>query len=160
MLEDLGYLAPALATLAFFGGIALIVLASQYGQARKRELEHVERLKALDLGQPLPDADIAWANAESARTNAAAAVAVFVPLVLVAGAVGGSALILGVADPRLHLPLLCIIWGVSGLASLLTVIMASGALCLKGKRRHGVDGTGCGLPGRAGRYRSETVESV
>ena len=67
-----GGIAGALGSLGFFGGIALLVWAGNKGEAEKkklqherelkqREMEHTERLKALELGQTLPDAEVAQA---------------------------------------------------------------------------------------------------
>ncbi len=134
--------------------LALIFLAViaryHYKQAgRKADQQHLERMKLLDLGQPLPDAVLAKISGDNRRTAAAAVIGVLVPLVLVAGAVGVTALVLarpGVVPggpPVLTSPaglsgaqlaLLCTVWGVAGLVSLLAVILSLVAV-RRGSRR-------------------------
>ena len=62
-----GGLSAAAILLALFGGIALLMLIDGRGKARDRELTHAERLRALELGQPLPDAEVARAHSEASR---------------------------------------------------------------------------------------------
>jgi hypothetical protein len=121
--------ASALGVLAFFGGIALIVLVSGKGEVQKRQLEHAERMKALELGRPLPDADIAWAGADRGRAVAAGFIGTLVPLVLIGSALGGTAIVFTyTVDSTWRVVLAAIIWGVCGLVSLVTVVTALGVL--------------------------------
>jgi hypothetical protein len=131
-------------------GIAAVILASCVGaallrwvefkrSAAERELAHQERLKALELGQPLPDAEVARLKAESEalqanlnasgnRSAGAVAACIFVPLFMAGAAVGGTSLVLIFANAGLHLPMVCTIWGVTGLVSLVTVTTTAAAL--------------------------------
>src|SRR5262249_41703308 len=95
----------ALATFGFFGGLALLVWVSHKGKGEKkrlkherelqqRQMEHAERLKALELGLPLPDAEVARANADRSRYWAAGLVGVLVPLFMTGAAAGTTAIIL------------------------------------------------------------------
>jgi ABC-type nickel/cobalt efflux system permease component RcnA len=97
---------------------------------RIRTLEHTERLRALELGQPLPDP----AAAERGRSaiRAAAGIGIVVSLMLTAAAAGLSAiLLLLVASSRevivfgvvtdLQVALFIVLWGVCGLVTLVTV---------------------------------------
>lgn len=67
-----------------FGGIALCVRFDQQGKTRRRELEHVERLRAIELGRPLEDAAVA-------RYKALGAIGVGVPIASLSAAVMGTA---------------------------------------------------------------------
>jgi hypothetical protein len=107
----------------FFGGIALVMWIDSKGKAHERELAHAERLKALETGQTLPDAEVARARAESSRAWAAALTAILVALGMTGAAVGSTAMVFRHTDPAKHLPLVAVVWGVCGLVSLVTVIL-------------------------------------
>jgi hypothetical protein len=86
-------------------------------QMRQREMTHSERMKALETGQPLPEVEIAKAQAESvkARTEAAKAIAAtigraIVPLGMGGIGIGMSAVVICNSSPALHLLALSIIW--------------------------------------------------
>jgi hypothetical protein len=120
------------------GGLAVLILVffgfwvrHHYKQAaRKAEQQHHERMKLLDLGLPLPDADLARAQSEQSRVNTAGAIGVLVPLFMAGAAVGVTALIVTRPDTPVNfqLPLLCTVWGVVGLVSLVTVILSLAAI--------------------------------
>ena len=131
--------AGAAGILAFFGGIALIVWAASRGEAEKRKLEaekqqlaHAERLRALELGQPLPDAEVARAVADRARARVAGCVGLLLPLGLVGAALATTLQLVehnpagsefaeaGLVVP----PLLYAVWGVCGFVSLMTVVLS------------------------------------
>jgi hypothetical protein len=129
----LGGIAAALGSLGFFGGIALLVWAGNKGEAEKkklqheqdlkqREMEHAERLKALELGQTLPDGEVARAHAERSRFRAAGLVAVLVPLAMGGAAVGSTPIILNHSWEGSFQGVLYAVWGVCGLVSLVTVV--------------------------------------
>ncbi len=80
------------AVAVLFGGIALLVWLDQRGKTRRRELEHVERMRAIELGRPLEDAAVA-------RTKALGAIGVAVPVVSISGAVVGSCVALAMSEP-------------------------------------------------------------
>lgn len=121
-------LASAAVTVAFFGGIALIMWVDARNKRLVRQMEHAERLKALELGQTLPDAELARARVESSRAWAAGLMGLVVPGSVFGIAAGATALVLAYASPSIHLPLLCVIWGISGLTGLLTVIISLGTI--------------------------------
>jgi hypothetical protein len=112
----------------FFGGIALLMLIDGRGKAQERQFAHAERLKALEVGQPLPDAEVARARAFSQRMWAAGLTALFVPLGLGSAAVGATALVFSMASPHTHVTLLCVIWGICGVVSLTAVTTALGVM--------------------------------
>jgi hypothetical protein len=114
--------------LAFFGGIALLMWIDQRGKATQRQLQHEERLRSLELGRELPDAAVARAEASSSRAWAAAVVGFLVPPIVLGAGVGASALVLMIASEYIHLPVLCIIWGVCGLIALVAVVSSLGAM--------------------------------
>jgi hypothetical protein len=130
---------------AFFGGIALIQWVVSKGEAQKRQLEHDLRLKALELGQPLPDADIARANAERSRAAAAGAIGILVPLFMAGAATGSTALVFQYStdDSSLRIPLFAIVWGMCGVVSLVAVSLTLTALLRRGTSisKAGISGT-------------------
>src|SRR5438128_2605714 len=86
---DAAYVMMTMGGLAFFGGLALT-----FWDRRKREerqTAHLERAKALELGQPLPDAEIARATAEVTRARAAGLIGALVPglMTVAAGVISG-----------------------------------------------------------------------
>jgi hypothetical protein len=98
-------------------------------QARQRELTHAERMKALELGLPLPEVEIARAQAEvvKAKADAAKFIVSHVMRVLlalgVAGlAVGASAIVICQGPPSLQWPALALIWICCSLVSATAVL--------------------------------------
>jgi hypothetical protein len=120
--------------LAFFGGIALLMWVDHRGKATQRQLEHQERLRALEVGHELPDAAVARATASGSRAWAAAIVGFLVPPAVLSAAVGATALILVQAPEHIHLPILCTIWGVCGLVSVVAVSSSLAALKQQNRR--------------------------
>ena len=114
-------LLAGIGTFGFFGGIALLMWIDQKGKARERDLVHTERLKSLELGQALPDAEVARANAEASRAWALALTTTLVPLGLFGTAVGATAMVFASAGPSSHTALVSAIWGTVGVVSLVTV---------------------------------------
>jgi hypothetical protein len=131
MNEILVALAPAAGLLAFFGGIALCMWVESLAKAKVREQEHSERTRALEMGQPLPDADVA-------KARAAGTVGTLVPLIMVGGAVGATFLVLNWTNPVWHVPLLGTIWIVSGVVCLVTVVASLRTLRHPGGTRNNV----------------------
>jgi len=117
----------AVTLLVFFGGIALLVLISSRSEAKERELAHTERMRALELGQPLPDAEVARARSDASRAWARGLSAAAASLGMAGAAVGATALLVGRDEPRTLLPLLSVIWGVCGLVALIAVSVGLGA---------------------------------
>jgi hypothetical protein len=99
-------------------------------QARQRELTHAERMKALELGLPLPEVEIARAHAEAvkAKTEAAKFIVAHVmrlllPLGVFGIALGASAIVICQGPVSLQWPALALIWICSSLVSA-TVVLA------------------------------------
>lgn len=114
-------LSGAIGVLSLFGGIGLLMWIDYRSKIREKEYAHTERMKALESGQTLPDADIARSQADASRAWAAGLTALLVPLGMAGSAVGATALIIQLAAPSVHLPLVCVIWGVCGLVSLVAI---------------------------------------
>lgn len=84
---------------------------------REIELRHVERMKALEMGRPLPEVEIAQAKAEEVRIRATAGWAIVRVIFAVIGpaavsgiAIGATSVVLHDASPSMHLPLISTIW--------------------------------------------------
>jgi hypothetical protein len=101
----------------------------------KLQTEHAERMKALEMGRPLPEVEVAQARAEEVRaqqeTTRAVNRAVFMalgPAGVVGITVGATSIILSLANPAVHVILLSVVWVCSALVSLgmiaSTVILA------------------------------------
>jgi hypothetical protein len=92
-------LGAAIGTVAFFGFCAFAVWVDYRKKRDERQTTHEERLKALELGQVLPDGEIARATAEVTRARAAGLIGALVPTVvtLIAGIVSGF--ILNLPEP-------------------------------------------------------------
>lgn len=128
--------AGTVGSIIFFGGIALLMWVDQRGKIRQRDLEHAERMKALEVGQPLPDSDIARAKADSTRAGVAGFIGVCVPLFMASAATITTCVTISHSNvpwERSSTALLIVVWIVSGLISLLTVVLSLVAL-----RRRGV----------------------
>lgn len=96
---------------------------------RMREMDHAERLRAIEMGQPLPDpGEVALART---AIRAAAGIGIVVSIFVTLGAVGLSAIILTLEAGRsisffgvsadFQTTLFTILWGVVGLVLLVTI---------------------------------------
>ena len=59
----MGEIAAAIGAVAFFGFLAIVSVAAIYQERRKRELEHTERIRRLELGLTDPVPAASWARA-------------------------------------------------------------------------------------------------
>jgi hypothetical protein len=100
-------LANGIMAIFFWGGIALCVRFDQQGKTRRRELEHIERIRAIELGRPLDDTVIA-------RYRALGAVGVAVPIASLSAAAIGSCFALLLHEPEWRFGLLAVVWVVCG----------------------------------------------
>ena len=89
--------------LGAFGGIVLCVRYDQRGRSRRRELEHAERMRALELDRPLEDA-------ATARYKALGAVGVAVPIASLSAAVIGSCFAFVFKDPPMQFATFAVTW--------------------------------------------------
>lgn len=99
--------ANVLSVAAIFGGIALCVRFDQQGKTRRRELEHAERMRAIELGRSLDDAAVA-------RYQALGAVGVAVPIASLSAAAIGSCFALQFQEPEARFWAVAVIWLVCG----------------------------------------------
>jgi hypothetical protein len=74
----------AMGILAFgaAGGLALLLWVRRSGDAQRREHRHQQEMKALEVGMPSPQAQLAEAQNESTRIAVAAGIGFFLPLIL------------------------------------------------------------------------------
>lgn len=129
-------LGGTLSGLVFFGGIGFLVWLDYRGKAKQRAIEHIERMKSLEVGLPLPDAEVANAEADRSRSRAAGTIGFAVPFVMSGAALAATLIMINYSyEPvieRLMLPLLCTIWGVCGLVSLVVPVVCASALFRRG----------------------------
>jgi hypothetical protein len=138
-----------LMVIAVVGIIASMIAhsAKLKADAEENKRKHVERLKALELGQPLSDVEIAKAQAENSRAWAAGTVGLLVvPGVLIVALIATVTLLswqsymLGSESPSFDLrnvpPILYAIWGICGLVSMITAIMSMTAVAVGKPRRN------------------------
>jgi hypothetical protein len=133
----MGGLAGALGIFAFFAGIALCVWVGGKAEVEKRKLEaeklqmdHAERMKALEVGLPLPPGG--QPSGDAFRACVAGFVGLAVPLGLATAASLTTWNILDYTQAytessqrfsnEMVTAVLCTIWGTSGLVSLITVV--------------------------------------
>ena len=107
-------LANLLGLTLFIGGIALCVRFDQQGKTRRRELEHVERMRAIELGQPPDDAEIA-------RCQALGAIGVGVSIASFSAATLGSCFAFVIQEPLWRFLVLAVVWPVCGLIPLVAL---------------------------------------
>lgn len=140
----LGGFASGLGALGLFGGIALLVWVSNRTETEKRkvqleldlkqrQIEHAERLKALEAGHPLPDADIAAARAEGRRAWAGATVGFVVPPAVFGLALASTAVVLGHPWFGGSVPVLCVLWAAAGATSIVALSTSAGVLMRRGR---------------------------
>lgn len=116
-------------------------------KAQERELQHAERMKAIETGHPLPDAEVAWAAAERSRARMLGLVGVLVPtltglaMVIATGILVG----LGLKEESNQMPMpfggvvipwygkaLFVMWPAWGLVSLVAVVLSVVSLHRRG----------------------------
>jgi len=113
--------------------VGRVEMDKRKADALEQERRHQERLRALELGFPLPEAELARAQADASRARWAGAVGFLVPLGLSGLALAATVIVLdhlpGDTFSMMHLPpVLYAIWGISGLVSLMAVLMSATAL--------------------------------
>jgi hypothetical protein len=108
----LGY---ALGAVAFFGMIVLCVRYDQAGKTRRRELEHLEKMKAIELGHAPQDAEVA-------RYTAVGATCIVVPLATFGTALLTTLALLNVNEEVWWRPaVLLTMWGVCGVVNVVLI---------------------------------------
>jgi hypothetical protein len=110
------------------GGLILLFLVltvmALWVERTKKQLAHTERMKALELGQPLPDAAIARAQALGSRAWAAGTIGILVPLAMIGGGAWGTVFILHQDYLYHQVALLCTLWGICGGVSLVVATVS------------------------------------
>jgi membrane glycosyltransferase len=111
-------------------------------EARQREMTHAERLKALELGRPLPEVELARAQTETTRARAEAAKVIvgvivrgLVGLGTLGIAVAATAVVLVKGSADTQVTALAIIWTAAtivGVATALAGVLDGRRLNLRG----------------------------
>ena len=109
-----------------------------FGKSEKEmEFAHQERMKCLEMGFPLPDAELAWVQAVQLRGGQVTAVLIVGTIALACAPVGATAILLALAKehlgPYLLFPLILLVWAVSGY--LLYTLIRSGMQTLSQIKR-------------------------
>jgi hypothetical protein len=125
-----------LAIILVFGANNVGRFAMWFGKNEKQlEWEHLERMKCLEQGLPLPDADLAWAKIVEQRGQQLTGVLIVGTIFLTGAPVGLTAIILALGRqmPALGLiALLAVVWCASAFVLLcLTRYAMAGLLHLK-----------------------------
>lgn len=137
--------AIAVGAIAFAAMIITIVSLALKHESKKRELRHIERMKAYETGQAPPEA-------EAVRTTAIGFIGTLVPIAAIAMGLGATGMLWrdDALNPDFNYGLLKIIWLVCG-----GVAAATAVGCLHALRRGGLIGDP-GDPGSiSGRFRRE-----
>lgn len=97
-------------------------------RARLRDQTHAERMKAIELGQPLPEVELArlkaaelQARLETARANVHIIFSALGPAAVIGIATGATSAVFALASPSIHLVLVVVIWVCASLVSLATI---------------------------------------
>jgi hypothetical protein len=90
-----------------------------FGKSEKAlEHTHIERMKCLEMGFPLPDAELAWVQAVQLRGGQITAVLIVGTIALAVAPVGATAILLALGKDLFAVwalvPMLLLIWGVNG----------------------------------------------
>jgi hypothetical protein len=115
---------PVVAIVMLYGWIPLAIWLGVRKSSRARELVHLERMRALELGHAPSEGEVARAEAAAARARAAGWIGVLVPLFCALAAVSATVplvLLLGALSISLLL-LLAVVWTAS--ACVATVAIA------------------------------------
>ena len=113
----------AIGTTAFFAFCAFAVWIDYRKKKEDRETANLERMKALELGYPLPDAEVARANAYASAAWAAGLIGLLVPLVVISLTVAGTivAVLNLPARGNIAVPLI-VAWSIAAVLALVAVV--------------------------------------
>ncbi len=122
-------LAGALGSFAFFGSIAFTVWVEYRKNKNDRDAAHAERMKALELGLSLPDAEIERAKAYASAATSAGLVGILVPIAVLAVTLAGT--IVAILNSKMgesHLVLFITAWSIAGVIVLTAVVQCLGVI--------------------------------
>jgi hypothetical protein len=121
---DMGFgLASMVGAAALFGFLAFVVRIDYSKKKNESDAAHRERMKALELGYPPQDAEIAQARAYASAARAAGLVGLMVPVVVVTLAVIATIVAVLHRAPNENLvPGLSIAWSIAGIIVLVAVL--------------------------------------
>jgi hypothetical protein len=116
-------LVGAIGTTAFFAFCAFAVWIDYRKKKEDREAAHLERMKALELGQTLPDGEIERAKAYASAAWAAGLVGLLVPLAVVGLTVAGTIVAVLNTGPSQNITIpLIVAWSIAAVLVLVAVV--------------------------------------
>jgi hypothetical protein len=113
----------SIGTVAFFGFLALAIYLDYRKKKEETQAAHAERMKAIEMGFPPPDAEIQRAKAYASAAWAAGLVGLLVPIVVVSLAVIGTIIALQKRSPGEHIAVPLIVgWSIGGAIVLIAIV--------------------------------------
>jgi len=119
----------SMGTVAFFAFVSFAVWISYRKEKGQHDAAHLERMKALELGHPPLDAEIARAQAYASAAWAAWLIGLLVPIVLVSLAVAGTIVAILYHHPGESIGgALIVAWSIAGVMVLVTIVLSLNAI--------------------------------
>jgi hypothetical protein len=116
-------LAGAVGSLALFGFLAFAIWMDYRKKKDERDTAHQERMKALELGHPPLDAEIARAHAYASAAWAAGVIGLVVPLAVILLTVIGTIVAVVKEAPNMTVP--CIVaWSIASGLSMVAIVLS------------------------------------
>ncbi|HEX5269266.1 MAG TPA: hypothetical protein VFW33_02200 [Gemmataceae bacterium] len=114
-------------SVALFAFLAFAIWMDYRKKKDERDAAHAERVKALELGHPPMDAEIARARAYASAAWAAGVIGLAVPLVVIALTVIGTIVAVVKQAPNMTVP--CIVaWSIASGLSVVAIVMSLGTI--------------------------------
>jgi hypothetical protein len=115
----------SIGTLAVFGFFAFAVWLDYRKKAEETQTAHAERMKAIEMGFPPPDAEIQRAKAYASAAWAAGLVGLLVPITIVSLALIGTIVAINLRSrgENIAAPLI-VAWSIAGGVALVTIVVS------------------------------------
>jgi hypothetical protein len=122
-------LSGAISAVAFFAFLSIAVWFDYRKKKDEQNAAHLERMKALELGQPLLDAEIARAKAYASAAWAAGLIGLLIPIVVISLTVVGTIVAVMYHNPWQNIvPPLIVAWSIAGVVMLVAVLRSLGVI--------------------------------